>query len=306
MKVSEIRLGDTYNGLLVLDYPINQKENYRQRPKASYLCKCPKCGKDFYVQYNRIGKTKMCADCVKIPKSKDLIGKKINLLTVIDIEVVNGRARCKCVCECGRVTSFDAYELAKGKFKSCGCSKIENAKRSHRRCVSPDFDYPILSEHPLWTIWYGIKMRCECPTDKSYPKYGGRGIKMCDRWSGNLGFENFIADMGERPSKDYSVDRIDNDGDYCPQNCRWATKAQQNANRGNSVYIDTPQGKVYFISFCRQYGLPYGRLIIPLSKGVDVNILIKQAITGIKKRYTNHYNHNRVVSDEVMKLLETK
>ena len=304
MKVSEIKLGEIYNGVLVIDAPINHKENFRSRPKASYLCRCPKCGKEFYIQYHRIGRTTMCGECHKTYKAKELIGRKIFELTVIGVEDVDGHTRCVCRCSCGKIKTYDSCHLSIGKFKSCGCKQAMYKQRARRRCVSPDFGINKLTNHPLWTIWYGIKMRCECPSDKSYPKYGGRGIKMCSRWSGDLGFENFIVDMGERPSKGHSIDRIDNNGDYCPENCRWATRDEQNANRSNSIYIETPNGREYFVTFCSRYNLPYARLIIPLSKGVDINILIKQTFSDIKRRYTKYYNHNRVVSDEVMKLLE--
>ena len=80
--------------------------------------------------------------------------------------------------------------------------------------------------------WRKIKGRCNNPNDPKYESYGGRGIKVCDRWLGPQGFANFLKDMGDKPSPFHSIDRIDNDGDYAPDNCRWATVIQQARNKG--------------------------------------------------------------------------
>jgi hypothetical protein len=95
-----------------------------------------------------------------------------------------------------------------------------------------------VSEHYLYSTWVQIKLRVDNPNYHHYHSYGGRGIKVCDRWRGSSGFLNFIEDMGERPSPEHTVDRIDNDGNYEPENCRWAHKFDQQANkRGNASII---------------------------------------------------------------------
>lgn len=94
------------------------------------------------------------------------------------------------------------------------------AKRGHR--------------HPLFNVWVAMHQRCTNSKCKSYPRYGGRGIRVCDEWTGPEGFSQFIADMGE-PPKGMSLDRIDNDGHYCPSNCRWASRSQQQRNRSADV-----------------------------------------------------------------------
>ena len=91
-------------------------------------------------------------------------------------------------------------------------------------------------KHPLYTTWVQMKDRTSNPNNKKYPDYGGRGIKVCDRWQGPFGFDNFASDMGERPLN-RSLDRKDNDGNYSKENCHWATRYEQNANRRDNNEI---------------------------------------------------------------------
>lgn len=107
---------------------------------------------------------------------------------------------------------------------------------------------------PEHNSWAGAKQRCYYKKHKYYPKYGGRGIKMCDRWIGENGFLHFLEDMGEKPEpkKDYSLDRIDCNGDYCPENCRWATRNEQNMNRTFS--------ERYGRQFSKHIGVTYDRI----------------------------------------------
>ena len=91
-----------------------------------------------------------------------------------------------------------------------------------------------LKDHPLYSMYRGMIGRCTWPSSSAYHRYGARGIGVCSRWQGPRGFVNFLADMGPRPTPGHQVDRVNNDGDYEPSNCRWATRAQQRANRGDS------------------------------------------------------------------------
>ena len=124
----------------------------------------------------------------------------------------------QCKCDCGRTPVVYGRVLRGGITRSCGC-KGGGYKHGYARDGL---------RHPSYIVWIGMLERCNNPNHLSYKNYGGRGIKVCKRW---LDFTKFLQDMGERPSPELQIDRIDNDGNYEPGNCKWSTRKEQTLSR---------------------------------------------------------------------------
>lgn len=161
--------------------------------------------------------------------------------------------RWACRCDCGSKVMVRTENLRNGDTKSCGCYVLD-VLRDRALTHGETRNRRPTREYNIWVLMLG---RCRNPNNPRYARYGGRGIVVCPRW---LNFENFIADMGRSPSPQHSIDRIDNDGNYEPTNCRWATLSEQAQNRGDAWWIEFGGERMKARDWARRLGVAYGTL----------------------------------------------
>jgi hypothetical protein len=189
-------------------------------------------------------------------KIKDIKGIKFHHLTVLQLSYIDKKSRrtyWECICDCGtkKIVSRDC--LLRGNTKSCGC--IPHPLYTHKEA----------GKTKEYRAWVAIKNRCTNPNSSKYNSYGLRGIKVCGRWVNS--YENFLNDMGRAPSKEHSIDRIDNNKDYSSLNCRWATATEQaNNTRKNRLIMYRGQTKT-LAEWCRHLNLNYKTITMRIVRG---------------------------------------
>jgi len=198
-------------------------------------------------------------------KRIDHTGKTFGRLTVVRYaETRKSKAWWICRCSCGTVGEFRGEDMVSGQQKSCGCLRNEisgGRTRTHGRSKSPEYH-----------VWVGMIARCEKKNIKGYDRYGGRGISVCDRWRHS--FANFLADMGNRPSERHSIERVNNDGNYEPGNCRWATTAEQSNNTRRTIRIVIGGREQSLKSWCKELGKSYSSTQKRIYAGVDPSMAL--------------------------------
>jgi hypothetical protein len=204
-------------------------------------------------------------------KRADVVGQTFGFLTVIaDAPDRHRSFRVQVVsCVCGTIKTVSLNALRKGEIKSCGCMKVALGIAANTR-----HGYSAKGGRAEYNAWGSMRERCHNPRHHSYSRYGGRGITVCDWWRSD--FANFLADMGPRPSPAHSLDRIDNNGNYEPGNCRWATIDQQASNKRTNVKVSAFGETLHMREWSRRTGL---------------------SASGIKRRLAHGWSPERALSE---------
>lgn len=193
-----------------------------------------------------------------MPPRIDLTGRQFGKLRVI------GRAERQsarslwywlCQCECGNQKIVSGINIGRNT-NSCGCI------RNHQGALT--------RKHPLWRRWSNMIDRCTNPKNKDFRNYGGRGIDVCERWKH---FPSFLSDMEASYFKGATLDRRDNDGNYCPENCRWASIKEQSNNTRKTIFLDTPWGRMTASEAAELTGVPLSRLSNRVLRGWPIERL---------------------------------
>lgn len=203
----------------------------------------------------------------------NLVGQRFTMLEVLEEAGRDGRQQTlwKCKCDCGNELTTVGARLRKGHVKSCGCLRViagrevglSSAKHGHGR---------VSGKTPTYNSWQSMLDRCTNKDRRTYKWYGAKGITVCDRWQS---FDNFLADMGERP-KGTTLDRIDTFGNYEPSNCRWADKKTQSNNTSASVNVTVEGVTKTIMEWSKSTGIPYTTLQYRVHAGWDVSKLFER------------------------------
>jgi len=203
----------------------------------------------------------------------DLTGQVYGRLTVLSMDPDS--YYCSCQCECGNVKSVLYFSLTSGRTMSCGCYNKElRLQGKHHKTHS--------NEYKAWT---NLKHRCLNPNSPKFKDYGARGIGISDEW---IDFETFYKDMGDRPSNEYSIDRIDNDGPYSKDNCKWSTRKEQANNMRSNVLIPYSGEMVTLRELSDKTGIAYRTLQTRYYLGMTGDELIKPVRTSCDSTTHDH------------------
>ncbi len=200
----------------------------------------------------------------------ELVGRKYGRLLVTaphPKSTTTNHRQWICRCDCGGEKIVSTSNLNSGNVSSCGCAYIESrdqgvSKITHGKTSTPEYK-----------VWNNMLQRCSNPKSPSFPRYGGRGIAVSEDWRS---FENFHADMGDRPSPAHSIERQNNDGNYEPGNCRWATKIEQDNNRRTSVRVRLAGEEVTLAEASRRTGIASTTLQRVIKRGEDIDSFVSR------------------------------
>lgn len=200
------------------------------------------------------------------PRARNLTSETFGQLTAIrpTAERVKTSIVWECRCRCGRLVYVAARYLSRLNTRSCGCVRSRRAERPGRER----------------SIWIDMRNRCNNPNNKRFYRYGARGIRVCERWNN---FKSFLKDMGPCPAR-MSIERIDNDGDYTPENCRWATNREQARNMCSNRMIEFRGKTLCLVDWSIATGLSADVIYARLKMGWSVERSLTQPVRPLKRR----------------------
>lgn len=249
--------------------------------RALWNCLCD-CGKSVVVKGNALlsGNTRSCG-CLNRP---DIAGKRFGRLIAIRIDAGKSNSHSKfwiCKCDCGRESSVSRSNLVSGATASCGSKRCRNVRKIHGG-----------SNERLYNVWADMRGRCASPQNINYSRYGGRGIKVCPEWDKSYeAFRDWALATGydeTAPRGQCTIDRIDVNGNYCPENCHWADITTQNRNKRTSRNIKC-FGETKTLS---EWAAEYGISPETLAKRLDGGMSIETALQTPVRKWVRHYEHD--------------
>ncbi len=217
----------------------------------------------------------------------DLTGQRFGRAIALERDCsAKGRVFWRCACDCGNIFSAPSQNLRNGQCKSCGCLQ----KEVFRKNVTTHG----MTKTKAFRTWMGIQDRCYNEKNPKFKNYGARGIKVCDRWLES--FENFFADMGH-PQPHESIDRENNDGDYSPENCRWADNKTQARNRRSNRFVVLDGESKTIAEWSEITGISQGTISERIKYGwSDRDVLTKPASSNGKPRYLEFNGESKTIS----------
>lgn len=205
-------------------------------------------------------------------------GEKYGRLTLIKETVrTSKKHKWLCRCDCGKYVEVSIYQMKSGECRSCGCLRDEVAGARAKAMAKHN-----MTHTRMYKLWSTMLKRCRNPNDKDYPRYGGRGVKVCDEWKDFIKFHEWAMSHGYRD--DLSIDRIDFNGNYEPSNCRWVTLADQARNRRGVIFVEYNGDKLPITLMAEKYNIPRGRLYDRLCRGWSVEDAINRPPRFIYRR----------------------
>lgn len=211
---------------------------------------------------------------------KDLTGQKFERLTVLErVPNYRNRVAWRCICECGNETIVTSLDICSGNTKSCGCLQRERSSEAAKRTNYIHGE----TRTPLHNSWSAMLQRCNDPNYKWYKDYGNRGIKVCEEWLTFVNFRDWALSNGYQ--KGLTIERIDVNGNYTPDNCKWITNKEQQRNKRNNHFVEYCGRRVTIAELSEMTGIPYHRLYSRIqNSGWSVEKAVNTPLQNVKHK----------------------